>query len=601
MGKKKKTNDIDLEKSFNEAAKDMNGGKYSPKKGKLSKGGLIAILAGGAALLVCLVLGFLYLGGFIFNAKLSDNISIAGVNVSGMTRKEAIAAVNKVVDNYGTETMEVKVGNNTVILKPETANVSLDVEKAVTMAFLKRYKDGAFDITPYLTVDKAAVKKALVPLGEPYTSDTFAESSYTITGTRPALDEEHKDDPTQQIEIFKGTASYEFSEDDLYNTVLKAYAQGKTTAEYKVPSKVPQAINLSAIHNELYVAPVEAVMDPETFEVTQHSYGYGLDLEAAQKQLDETPYGETVVISCVRIAPENTKENLDNLLFRDVLATYTAVSGSQPYTRDVNLKLSCQAINGVVIMPGEIFGYNATLGERTPEKGYQLAAGYMGAEVVQSYGGGICQASSSLYYCALIADLEIIERHNHGYVSAYMPFGMDATVDWSGPDLKIRNNTEYPIRIEAYATGGTVVVTLVGTDTKDYYVKMEYEVLGVDYPKTVYQEVSADNNPKGYYDGYEINSSYTGYNIKTYKCRYDKETNQLLSREFEVQSRYSKRDRLVVKIVNSTPAPDSGTTTPDSGTTTPDSGATTPDSGTTTPDSGSTPPPTEDGNINPDE
>ncbi len=554
--KKSTTKKVDLEKSYYETAKKMNKGKYSAPKKQKNKGGLIALLLGSGVLLLCLVFGFLYLSGFVGNAKLSDNITIAGVNVSGMNRQDAISAINKAVSSYRTTPMEVTVGDNTVVLAPETANVSLDVNKAVTVAFLKRYDRGAFDVSSYLTINEDAVRKALAPLEDPYKESTFVESSYTIIGQRPALDEAHIDDPVQQVEIHTGSPSYVFNADDLYTVVLKAYGENSATAKYDVPTKAPTPIDLAAIHNSLYVAPVNATMDKETFEISEHAYGYGLDIPAAEKALSETPYGQTLTISFVRIAPKDTQESLAGLLFQDVLSTYKAVSSSQPYTRDVNLRLSCEAINGIVLLPGEVFSYNATLGERTPEKGYKQAAGYWGTEIIQSYGGGICQASSSLYYCAMMADLEIVERHNHGYLSSYMPYGMDATVDWSGPDFKFKNTTEYPIRIEAYATGGTVVVTLHGTDTKDYYVKMDYEILKVENYNVVYQEVPRDNNPKGYWDGYVINDPYTGYTIRTYRCRYDKETDDLLSRDFEVQSGYTKRDKLVVKLVDPTPAPE---------------------------------------------
>ena len=545
---------VDLDKSFYDTANKMNGGKYNAKKNK-KKNGLIALFTAIGALLLCLVCVFLYLGGFVGNATLSENITIAGVNVSGMNRKTALSTITKAVETkYANQPLEVTVGNNTVILKPETAKVSLDANKAVTMAFLTRHNKGAFDVSSYLTVNEEAIRKALAPLEEPYMDVAFKESSYKVIGEKPALDEDHVKDPVQQVEIYTGMPSFNYNADDLYDAVLQAYSNNETTAKYSVPTKFPSAVDLATIHNTLYSAPVDAVMDSKTFDVSPHEYGYGLDVAAVEKLLNETPYGETVTVSCIRIAPEKTKESVASILYKDVLGTYKAVSSSQPYTRDVNLKLSCEAINGVVLLPGDVFSYNATLGERTPEKGYKQAAGYMGAEIVQSYGGGICQASSSLYYCAMIADLEIVERHNHGYISAYMPFGMDATVDWAGPDLKIKNTTEYPIRIEAYAEGGTVVVTLIGTDTKDYYVKMDYEVLSVDKYEVKYQEIPSDNNPKGYKDGYVINDPYTGYKIKTYRCRYNKETDELISRDFEVQSGYIKRDKLIAKIV--TPAPD---------------------------------------------
>ena len=198
-------------------------------------------------------------------------------------------------------------------------------------------------------------------------------------------------------------------------------------------------------------------------------------------------------------------------------------------------------------MPGDIFSYNPALGERTPEAGWKQADGYVGSETRKEYGGGICQASSCLYLSAMKADLEIVERVNHGFISSYMPYGMDATVSWGGPEFRFKNNTEYPIRIEAWATGGAVTVKLVGTDTKDYYVKMTYEVLSTDPYETVYQEMEADNE-KGYKDGDVITSGYTGYKIRTYRCKYSKATDELISSEVEATSKYDRRDKVVCKI-----------------------------------------------------
>ena len=77
---------------------------------------------------------------------------------------------------------------------------------------------------------------------------------------------------------------------------------------------------------------------------------------------------------------------------------------------------------------------------------------------MDTLGGGICQISSTLYYSTLFADLEIVRRYNHGYVSDYIDPGMDATVTWGGADFRFKNNTDYPIRIEAWRADGYVNV-----------------------------------------------------------------------------------------------------------------------------------------------
>ena len=87
------------------------------------------------------------------------------------------------------------------------------------------------------------------------------------------------------------------------------------------------------------------------------------------------------------------------------------------------------------------------MGNTNAAKGYKEATAYVGGKVVPSYGGGICQVSSTLYNAVLYANLEIVERHNHSYVVSYVPAGRDATVAYGGKDFKFKNTRSYPIKI----------------------------------------------------------------------------------------------------------------------------------------------------------
>ena len=240
---------------------------------------------------------------------------------------------------------------------------------------------------------------------------------------------------------------------------------------------------------------------------------------------------------------------MESMLFRDELSSHSAYysSGSN---RATNLRLACEALDGTIVMPGETLSYNNTLGERTEEKGYKPAASYVSGKTEDTLGGGICQPSSVLYYCVLLADLEVVERYCHQYFCTYMDPGMDATVFWNGPDFKFRNNTDFPVRVDAHADGGTVSIALVGTDTKDYYVDMEYEWLDTYGWDTEYKEFTKDNNPNGYTDGETLTSPYTGYKYNTYKCKYSKADDSLIERTFEATSTYDSRNKVVAKDVS---------------------------------------------------
>ena len=195
----------------------------------------------------------------------------------------------------------------------------------------------------------------------------------------------------------------------------------------------------------------------------------------------------------------------DDVYFQDVLGHCETPYSNNP-KRIVNLGLACKALDGLVLEPGQEFSYNDTLGERTAEKGYQPAPAYSGTTLVDSLGGGICQVSSTLYLASVYAELTILERVNHGFPVHYIPYGMDATVNWGFTDLKMRNDSPLPVKIRAETSDGYVRIDILGTETRDYDIKMTYSV--------------------------------GGRYVKTFKSKYDKQTGEFLSKEEVALSAY---------------------------------------------------------------
>ena len=130
--------------------------------------------------------------------------------------------------------------------------------------------------------------------------------------------------------------------------------------------------------------------------------------------------------------------------------------------RNTNVRLSCEAVNGTVLLPGEQFSYNEKLGRRTAEKGYKEAGAYSNGEHVMELGGGVCQLSSSLYNAVISANLEVNERTGHTYEPSYVTPGEDATVSYSKPDFVFTNNTEAPVGILTHYADRTVTVQIFG-------------------------------------------------------------------------------------------------------------------------------------------
>ena len=552
-----------------------NGGKYlkqnvqkknAPRYVKPQKAGkpqaaskavvIVTILTLLLSLVACVYfLSKLGISMALPSSTIPEGVKIAGVDVGGLSKSEAAEAVTqRVADTYGSQSLVVTVLDQQLEISPAVSRVELDVDGAVQDAF--RYGTDAnpskhVDLAPHLHVDTDAITQAIEAFSVHFPTDGTTGGYEILTQTVDGKEQ-------TSLVITVGTASYNFDADALYNVIMAAYSDNRFEAAYNCTLNTAETVDLDAIYEQTCTEPKDATWDADTHEVVPSVTGLQFDLEAAKAALAEAQPGDTLQIPYEEIEPMISTENLEEALFRDVLGTYTAKSGSS-YNRDINLKLSCEAIDGTILYPGDVFSYNDALGERTPEKGYKPADSYEGDKTVQTYGGGICQASSSLYYCTLIADLEIVRRSNHGFVSSYMPYGMDATVAWGGPDFQFRNSTNYPIRIEAEANGGNVTVSLVGTDEKDYYVKMEYEILSVSYPETKEKEVGPD---EGHKNGEVETSPYTGYTVQTYKCKYDKNTDALISRQKEAFSEYDKRDKVVYKVVDSTEPTEPETTEP---------------------------------------
>ncbi len=143
------------------------------------------------------------------------------------------------------------------------------------------------------------------------------------------------------------------------------------------------------------------------------------------------------------------------------IGTFTTNTTSNQ-KRNTNVKLAAQAINGLVLQPGEEFSFNNRVGERTEAKGYKAAAAYNNGEVVQEIGGGVCQVSSTLYNAVVKAGLKTTMRRSHTFEPSYVTPGTDATVSWGGPDYKFVNNSSAAIGIRASYYNQTCTVSIYG-------------------------------------------------------------------------------------------------------------------------------------------
>ncbi len=229
--------------------------------------------------------------------------------------------------------------------------------------------------------------------------------------------------------------------------------------------------------------------------------------------LAENPVGQVVTADPIVTPATITTADLANNF--KLISAYTTDTTSES-NRNNNISLACQAINGMVLMPGDVFSFNETTGERTTDKGYLAAGAISAGQSITEVGGGICQVSSTLFNAVARADLEIVSRSAHAWPVSYVNAGEDATVNWPNLDFQFKNNTDSPIFIITYYQDQKMSAEIWGQSLG--------EGITVDLESIITQTLSAPteisyvNNPDLPVGTSETTvKSRTGYVIETYQ------------------------------------------------------------------------------------
>lgn len=520
------------------------------------------------------------------------NVTVAGINIGGMTTQEAENALRAAAaSSLATRDLVVHIQDDTLRLSPADTGARLDVKAAIAQAY--RYgrsgstwenaqtrleaesKEHAIALLPYLNLDLQYIRQAVEAFAEGFSS-VMTQPTVSISGQRPEYPRAPEDAEAdwtpdfdsivhQTLTITMGTPEFILQADALYDRILDAYSMFQLEFDYQAPTLTePDLPDLVAIFEEYCVAPEDATLDDKTFEVVEEVYGYGFDIDAVSALVQQAQYGQKITITLDFLVPDITVELLTGHLFKDVLAEFVSLcnDGEDP-NRDTNLRLACEAINGYVLKPGEVFNFNKVVGPRTANRGYKTAPNFSGSNAT-SIGGGISQVASALYFCSLIAELEVTERHTHTYKVNYTPFGTDAAITYGSQNLCFVNNTADPMRILASSDGSTVYIQMLGTKDeakKEYQVMVEYDLLSVQAPGVTYRDMAAEN-PQGYINGQVLQQAITGYEIQTYLCKYDVNSGELISRTALTTDTYQKRDAIVVRIQGVDPTDPTGPSDP---------------------------------------
>lgn len=422
---------------------------------------------------IILVIGLFVSTIFAFvnmnNDKIMSGISIAGIDMSGLTKDEATSKLNLIYNEKKEKEIGLKYQEYESTLNPTLMEVNYEVEKAVDEAYKIGKKDNIF-INNYEILFTLIGKKNIsvnMTLNEEVTKQSIEDIGVNIPGIVIESSYSIEDD---ELIVTKGKAGLIVDTDNLLNKVKEKLNDVYSNDDYieiPVMQKEPEAIDIEKIHEEVYKEAQDAYITEDPFAVYPEVEGIDFDIESAKTILQEDK--EEYIIPLIITRPNITLSDIGTKAFPDELSTFTTRYDVSDKDRTTNLVLACEKLDGKVILPGETFSYNQTLGARTAQAGYKNAKIYVAGEVVDGIGGGICQISSTLYNSVLMANLEIVERRNHQFVTSYVPAGRDATVVYGSTDFKFKNTRNYPIRLEATAKNGIATISIYGIKEENEY------------------------------------------------------------------------------------------------------------------------------------
>ena len=403
------------------------------------------------------------------NDKIMSGISIAGIDMSGLTKEEAASKLELIYNEKKEKEINLKYEEYVSSLNPTLMEVNYEIEKAVEDAYSIGKRNNIFQNNYEILFTLIAKKNIPInmTLNEEVTKQTIEDIGVNIPGI--VIESSYSVEDKELI-ITKGSAGIKVDTDNLLNIVKEKLNDVYSNDDYiEIPViyKEPEPIDIEKIHEEIYKEAQDAYITEEPFAVYPEVEGIDFDIEAAKTILQEDK--EEYIIPLIITKPNITLTDIGEKAFPDELSTFTTRYDVSDKDRTTNLELACEKLNGKVILPGETFSYNQTLGARTASAGYKNAKIYVSGEVVDGIGGGICQISSTLYNAVLMANLEIVERRNHQFVTSYVPAGRDATVVYGSTDFKFKNTRQYPVRISASAQNGIATISIYGIKEENEY------------------------------------------------------------------------------------------------------------------------------------
>jgi hypothetical protein len=422
--------------------------KMTKKKYAVSAALLICICAAAVALLLT--------GSFnkqetkvslLDFGTVTQGVHIAGVDLSGMTKQEAIDATDDVPEKLLSEiSIPIDVNGEIFTLSAKDAGLDTDYEDAMINALSYGHigtiddRMKAVNAAENEPVDFAVTVRAR--------KENVEAAVYRL---KEKLDKEPVD------------AGCRFTPKGHYSNGAE-YDPKISGQPVRIPeSEMPGALRYQYYRTDEFVGNyIPADADISRFLYLDEEDGFGVDVASIVfSVMTAVERGDYSVIK-VPLQAVKPAVSLNDVRYRtQLVSSWTSSYESHDNAgRNYNVAKLSGIINGVVIKPGEIWSINEEAGPRTYGNGWEGAPGILDGAFVTEPGGGVCQISSTVYNAAIRAGLEIVESSRHSVISNYIPLGLDATISTGTKDLKLKNPYSTPVFIVSYVNKSEKNVTV---------------------------------------------------------------------------------------------------------------------------------------------
>lgn len=482
------------------------------------------------------------------NESILKGISIRNINMEGLTIDEATKLLNEKFEEEKTREIQIVANGETFTLIPEQLEIEYHIDEAIDEAY-NIGRNGNI-IENNFEILKTMFEETKINLEVTYNEENLNNFLKEINIKMPEAMQDNTysiEEDDKELVITRGKAGKVIDTESAKELIIDAI---KTGSEDVLTLKIDNAecpeIDIEKIHEEVKSEPQDATYTTDPFEIIPHKNGIDFDVEKAKEALKEQK--DEYVIDLIITEPKVHTNEIGEEAFPDLLSSFSTKYDESNVPRSKNLKIALSKLNGVVIMPGEVFSYNKTLGKRTVEEGYQYANGFAGGKVVPMLAGGICQISSTLYDAALYANMKIVERHNHMFQAGYVEPGKDATVVYGSLDFQFENTRKYPVMLKTKSGGGLAEIKIFGIKEEvEYDIEIITEVQSYTAYNVVYE------NDTSLAPGAESVAQWGLKGCKSRTYRIVSLNGQEISKELLSTDSYSPLNKIVKRGVSKTP------------------------------------------------